>query len=129
MAIALNHTIVAARDKRESAEFLTELFGLPDPVPFGHFLTVKLEHGVDLDYADVPDGEDIRPQHYAFLVSEDDFDAIYDKVRSRGIQHWADPAAKRPGEINHNDGGRGVYFQDPGGHYLEIITRPYGSGG
>lgn len=129
MPIALNHTIVAARDKRESAEFLTELFGLPDPVPFGHFLTVKLEYGVDLDYADVPVGEDIRPQHYAFLVSEDDFDAIYGKIRSRGIQHWADPRAQRPGEINHNDGGRGVYFQDPAGHYLEIITRPYGSGG
>jgi len=74
------------------------------------------------------EGEDIRPQHYAFLVSEDEFDAIYGRIRERGMQHWADPRGSRPGEINHNDGGRGVYFQDPGGHYLEILTRPYGSG-
>jgi extradiol dioxygenase family protein len=129
MPIAFNHTIVAARDKRESAEFLTELFGLASPEPFGHFLTVTLEHGANLDYADVPDGEEIRPQHYAFLVSEDDFDAIYGKIQSRGLQHWADPGARRPGEINTRDGGRGVYFRDPGGHFMEILTRPYGSGG
>lgn len=128
MAIAFNHTIVAARDKRESAEFLTELFGLPSPTPFGHFLAVALEHGATLDFADVPDGEEIRPQHYAFLVSEDDFDAIYGKIQSRGLEHWADPRGQRPGEINTRDGGRGVYFRDPSGHFLEIITRPYGSG-
>ncbi|MGH3967659.1 MAG: VOC family protein [Mycobacterium sp.] len=128
MAIAFNHTIVAARDKRESAEFLGELFGLPSPTPFGHFLVVMLEHGASLDYADVPDGDEIRPQHYAFLVSEHDFDAIYGKIASRGLEHWADPRGQRPGEINHNDGGRGVYFRDPSGHFLEIITRPYGSG-
>jgi catechol 2,3-dioxygenase-like lactoylglutathione lyase family enzyme len=128
MPIAFNHTIVAARDKQESAEFLTELFGLPSPVPFGHFLTVTLEHGASLDYANAPEGEEIRPQHYAFLVSEDDFDAIYGKIQSRGLQHWADPGRHRPGEINTNDGGRGVYFPDPAGHFLEILTRPYGSG-
>lgn len=128
MAISFNHTIVAARDKRQSAEFLTELFGLPGPVPFGHFMVVTLEHGASLDYADVPDGQDIRPQHYAFLVSESDFDAIYAKIRARGLQHWADPRGERPGEINHRDGGRGVYFPDPVGHSMEILTRPYGSG-
>ncbi|AKK28999.1 VOC family protein [Mycobacterium sp. EPa45] len=128
MAIALNHTIVAAHDKQMSARFLTELFGLPDPVPFGHFLVVTLDHGLSLDFADVPADEPIHPQHYAFLVSEDDFDAIYGKISDRGLPHWADPRAARPGEINHNDGGRGVYFRDPAGHYLEIITRPYGSG-
>lgn len=129
MAIAFNHTIVAARDKRESAGFLAELFGLPSPTPFGHFLVVGLEHGATLDFADVPDGERIHPQHYAFLVSEDDFDAIYGKIRSRGLEHWADPRGQRPGEINHHDGGRGVYFREPSGHFLEIITRPYGSAG
>jgi catechol 2,3-dioxygenase-like lactoylglutathione lyase family enzyme len=128
MPIAFNHTIVAARDKRESAEFLTELFGLPSPVPFGRFQTVALEHGATLDYADVPEGEEIRPQHYAFLVSEDDFDVIYRKIQSRGLQHWADPSGQRAGEINTKDGGRGVYFPDPAGHHLEILTRPYGSG-
>lgn len=75
-----------------------------------------------------PCGEEIRPQHYAFLVSESDFDAIYAKISGRGLAHWADPRGERPGEINHNDGGRGVYFRDPDGHYLEILTRPYGSG-
>jgi catechol 2,3-dioxygenase-like lactoylglutathione lyase family enzyme len=129
MPIEFNHTIVAARDKRESASFLSELFGLPDPEPFGPFLAVTLEHGATLDYADAADGEQIRRQHYAFLVSEDDFDAIYNKIRSRGLDHWADPGAQRPGEINHRDGGRGVYFPDPAGHFLEILTRPYGSGG
>jgi catechol 2,3-dioxygenase-like lactoylglutathione lyase family enzyme len=129
MPIEFNHTIVAARDKRESAEFLTELFGLPSPVPFGHFMTVTLEHGASLDYADASDGDEIRPQHYAFLVSEDDFDAIYGKIRLRGLEHWADPGRQRPGEINTRDDGRGVYFPDPSGHLLEILTRPYGSGG
>jgi extradiol dioxygenase family protein len=129
MPIAFNHTIVAARDKRESAEFLSELFGLPSPTPFGHFLTVTLEHGASLDYTDVSEGEEIRPQHYAFLVTEDDFDAIYGKIQSRGLQHWADPGRRRPGEINTRDDGRGVYFPDPAGHFLEILTRPYGSGG
>lgn len=129
MGIAFNHTIVAARDKRESAEFLSELFGLPGPQPFGHFLAVALEHGATLDFTDVPDDQEIRPQHYAFLVAEDDFDAIYGKISSRGLEHWADPGATRPGEINHRNGGRGVYFRDPAGHFLEIITRPYGSGG
>ncbi|WAC92937.1 VOC family protein [Mycobacterium sp. Aquia_213] len=128
MSISFNHTIVAARDKRESAEFLAELFDLPSPQPFGHFMVVALEHGASLDFADVPEGEEIRRQHYAFLVSEPEFDTIYGKIQSRGLQHWADPRQSRPGEINHNDGGRGVYFLDPSGHALEILTRPYGSG-
>jgi extradiol dioxygenase family protein len=127
MTITFNHTIVAARDKRDSARFFTELFGLPDARPVGQFLAVELEHGVSIDYAD--SGEDIRPQHYAFLVSEEDFDAIYGRIKEWGLEHWADPAARRPGEINDRDGGRGVYFRDPAGHFLEILTRPYGSGG
>ena len=95
MSIMLNHTIVAAKDKKESADFLTELFGLPDAQAFGHFLAVNVANDVSLDYAEVPDGEEIRPQHYAFLVSEDEFDSIYGKIRDRGIQHWADPRAKQ----------------------------------
>ena len=129
MTINFNHTIVASRDKQVSAQFLAELFGLPSPKPFGPFMVVGLEHGASLDYADAPEGEEIRRQHYAFLVSEEDFDAIYGKIQSRGLQHWADPGANRPGEINHRDGGRGVYFRDPSGHAMEILTRPYGSGG
>ena len=129
MAISFNHTIVASRDKRESAQFLADLFGLPSPKTFGHFMVVELEHGATLDYADASEGSEIARQHYAFLVSERDFDAIYGRIRSRGLQHWADPRQSRPGEINHNDGGRGVYFLDPSGHAMEILTRPYGSDG
>jgi extradiol dioxygenase family protein len=129
MSIKFNHTIIAAKDKTQSATWLTELFGLPEPQPFGRFLAVAVANDVSLDYAQVGDGDDIRPQHYAFLVSEDDFESIYGKIRERGIEHWADPRRSRPGEINRNDGGRGVYFQDPAGHYMEILTRPYGSGG
>jgi catechol 2,3-dioxygenase-like lactoylglutathione lyase family enzyme len=128
MSICFNHTIVAARDKQESAQFLAELFDLPSPKPFGHFMVVALDHGASLDYADIPEGQEIRRQHYAFLVSEEEFDAIYGKIQSRGLPHWADPAAERPGEINRRDGGRGVYFPDPSGHSMEILTRPYGSG-
>jgi hypothetical protein len=126
MTITFNHTIVAARDKKQSATFLAELFDLPSPEPYGHFLTLTLANGVSLDYTDISD--EIRPQHYAFLVSEDEFDDIYGRIQLWGLDHWADPRATRPGEINHNDGGRGVYFQDPAGHFLEILTRPYGSG-
>ena len=124
MPISFNHTIVASRDKQQSAEFLAELFGLPSPKPFGPFMVVGLEHDASLDYADAPEGEEIRRQHYAFLVSEEDFDAIYGKIASRGLRHWADPGKNRPGEINHNHGGRGVYFPDPSGHAMEILTRP-----
>ena len=128
MAITFNHTIVAAHNRSESATFFAEMFGLPEPKEFGPFLAVPLAHEASLDYAQVDEDEEIRPQHYAFLVSEDEFTEIYGRIRERGLQHWADPMGSRPGEINHNDGGRGVYFQDPAGHYLEIITRPYGSG-
>ena len=128
MAIMFNHTIVASTDRRESADYFTELFGLPTAVEFGPFLAVTLHHGVSLDFAQAPPGQDISPQHYAFLVSEPEFDAIYGRIRERGQRHWADPQGFQVDEINHHDGGRGVYFQDPSGHFLEIITRPYGSG-
>jgi catechol 2,3-dioxygenase-like lactoylglutathione lyase family enzyme len=129
MTISFNHTIVAARNREESANYFTDLFGLAPAKEFGHFLAVTLDHGVSLDFAQAPDAQDIHPQHYAFLVDEPEFDAIYGRILQRGQEHWADPRGSRPGEINHHDGGRGVYFQDPAGHYLEIITRPYGSGG
>jgi catechol 2,3-dioxygenase-like lactoylglutathione lyase family enzyme len=126
VAIALNHTIVWCRDQQASAAFLTGLFGLPAPTRYGPFLVVEMANGVSLDYHDV-DGE-ITSQHYAFLVSEDDFDAIFGRIVAGGLDHWADPMKDAAQTINHNDGGRGVYFDDPDGHLLEIITRPYGSG-
>lgn len=129
MAITFNHTIVFSHDKKQSATFLADLFDLPSPAPFGQFLTVTVANGVTLDYMDLPPSEEMRRQHYAFLVSEDEFDTIYAKIRARGLEHWADPTGARQGEINHNDGGKGVYFRDPSDHQLEILTRPYGSGG
>lgn len=126
MGVELNHTIVSARDRHASAAFLAEVLGLGAPKPFGPFLVVELANGVSLDVADA-EGE-ITPQHYAFLVSEAEFDGIFGRIQARDLPYWADPARRRPGEINHNDGGRGVYFPAPDGHLLEIITRPYGSG-
>ena len=126
MAVKLNHTIVHARDKRASANFFVDVFGLPQPAPFGPFLDVEVANEVTLAFLETDD--EIQVQHYAFLVSEAEFDQIFGRVKARGLDYWADPAHRRKGEINHNDGGRGVYFNDPAGHSLEIITRPYGGG-
>ena len=126
MSVQLNHTIVWCRNQKTSATFLTEILGLSAPVRFGPFLVVEASNGVSLDYHEV-DGE-ISSQHYAFLIDEDDFDAVFARILERGLEHWADPGQTRAGEINRNDGGRGVYFADPDGHLLEVITRPYGSG-
>jgi catechol 2,3-dioxygenase-like lactoylglutathione lyase family enzyme len=127
MAVQLNHTIVAAHDKAASARFLADLLGLQVAQEFGPFTPVEIPNGVTLDYMDTSGS--ITPQHYAFLVSEDDFDAIFTRIRAAGLAYWADPYHRRPGEINHNDGGRGTYFDDPNGHNMEILTRPYGSAG
>src|SRR5262245_18371565 len=125
MPVQLNHTIVAARDAETSARWFAEVFWTETPSPFGHFWQVTTDNGVGLDFASVG-YRDIAGQHYAFLVGEDDFDRIFGQVLERGLEHWADPFQHRPGEINHHDGGRGVYFLSPDGHFLEIITRPYG---
>jgi catechol 2,3-dioxygenase-like lactoylglutathione lyase family enzyme len=127
MAVQLNHTIVAARDKDASATFLAEILGLPEPKPFGPFMGVPVDNDVTLDFVDT-DGE-ITSQHYAFLISEKEFDEIFGRIQERELAYWADPHRNQPGEINTRDGGRGVYFEDPNGHFLEILTRPYGSGG
>jgi len=122
--IKLNHTIVSARDKRASAAFLTEILGLPQaPVPFGPFMCVKVDNDVTLDFCD--DDGAIVSQHYAFLVGESEFDQIFGRIRSRQLDYWGDPAREKPGETYNWNGGRGVYFLDPSGHFLEIHTRPY----
>jgi catechol 2,3-dioxygenase-like lactoylglutathione lyase family enzyme len=124
MAIQFNHTILYAHDSETSAAFLAEMLGLPDPVRWGPFTVVKTDNGTNLDYMDV-DGE-ITRQHYAFLVEESDFDDIFKRISGRKLPYWADPGQT---QINRHDGGRGLYFEDPNGHLLEIITHPYGSGG
>lgn len=126
----LNHTIVHSRDKKLSATFLTGLLDLPDAVPYGPFLVVQTGNGVSLDYAD--DHEEhaaIRPQHYAFLLTDDEFDAAYGRLREQGVTHGPGPSDRTSGTINHGDGGRGVYFEDPSGHIMEFLTVPYGGWG
>jgi catechol 2,3-dioxygenase-like lactoylglutathione lyase family enzyme len=125
MSIQLNHTIVPARNPQASATFLAQILGRPAPVRFGPFHGVELDNGVTLDY--YRSKEPIPIEHYAFLVSEEEFDDILARINERGLSIWADPGHHREG-INHNDGGRGLYWSDPDGHNLEIITRPYGSG-
>jgi hypothetical protein len=119
MAVQLNHTIVNSSDKQRSARLLAELLDLPDPVPYGPFLGVQVSNDVTLDFFDAGT---VHPQHYAFLVGED----VFGRIKQRGLPYWADPHHTRPNEHNTNDGGRGVYWDDPDGHVLEIITVPYG---
>ena len=119
----LNHTIVWCSDKHRSADFLTDILGLPRARTFFHFQVVDLKNGVSLDYYQ-KEGPVAR-QHYAFLVSDEEFDAGFERIQSRGLTYWADPARTMPGQINHHFGGRGVYFFDPDEHLLELITKPY----
>ena len=128
MAVQLNHHIVHATDPAASARYLAEMLGLDPPTRFGPFHVVQTANDVSLDFLPA-DGMEITSNHYAFLVSEDEFDEIFGRIQERRIEFYADPGAQQPGEINHHDGGRGVYWPDPDGHWLEIITRPYGSGG
>ena len=123
MAIRFNHTIIPSHGKAVSAAFFTDIFGLPDATPAGFFLSVEVADGVALDFAEQTD--EIAGHHYAFLVDDDDFDHVMERIHALDLPHWADPRRSRTG-INTNHGGRGVYFLDPSGHYLEAITRPYG---
>ena len=125
MPIQLNHTIVWCHDKKQSSAFLVRILGCSPAIPFYNFMVVPLANNVSLDFMDK--GGPIASQHYAFLIEESDFDATLLRIRDEGLRYWADPLRSRPNEINHNDGGRGVYFEDLDGHVLEVITRPYGS--
>ncbi len=124
----LNHHIVATRDKRATARWYSEMFGLPEAVLLGPFAVLDVGAGITLDFRD-SDRDDFDRLHYAFLVTEEEFDEIFGRIQDRGITYWSDPGHQDPGNINHWDDGRGVYFDDPNGHQLEIITRPYGSAG
>jgi catechol 2,3-dioxygenase-like lactoylglutathione lyase family enzyme len=127
MPVDFNHTIVWSRDSKASAAFLADMLGLAAPKPWGPFQVVTTSNGVNVDFMD-KHGE-IATQHYAFLVSDAEFDQVFGRVQKKALAYWADPGRSRKGEINDHDGGRGVYFDDPNGHLLEVITRPYGSGG
>jgi catechol 2,3-dioxygenase-like lactoylglutathione lyase family enzyme len=124
VSVQLNHTIVSCKDQQRSAAFITGILGLPAATRFAHFLVVEADNGVSLDYSETSD--EITAQHYAFLVGEEEFDASFARIKDQGLPYWADPGRTRRDEVNARDGGRGLYFEDPDGHLMEIITRPYG---
>lgn len=126
MSVELNHTIVWCRDKQRSTSFLREILDLPEPIPFGQMLVVPLSNGVSLDFFD-SDGP-IAKQHYAFLINEAAFERALLRIQAKGLHYWSDPAKKHPGQMYEHNGGRGLYFDDPDGHFLEIMTRPYDLG-
>ncbi|MFI0788111.1 VOC family protein [Streptomyces lydicus] len=122
----LDHTIVHSTDRFASARFLAELLDAPEPKAFGPFAALKLDNGVTLDYAEhVAGGREFVPTHYAFLVTEEEFDAILGRIKARDLPYWADPMHSRPQEFNTHDGGRGMYVNDPDGHNMEFLTRTY----
>jgi extradiol dioxygenase family protein len=121
MTVQLNHTIVASKDKVAGAAFISEILGLGPPASFGHFVVVDLANGVSLDY---DDRQEVQSQHYAFLVTEDEFDEIFARITEQGIEYFADPAHRMAGKIGDGH-GRGFYFSDPDGHNMEVLTRPY----
>lgn len=126
MSIELNHTIVHVPDREAGAREVADLLGLEPPTPYGPFAVVELANGVSLDFLE--DTGEIAVQHYAFLVGEEEFTAIHQRIVDRGLTYWADPFRRLPNRVNDNDGGRGLYWEGPGGHNLEIITVPYGGG-
>ena len=124
MPVTFNHTIIPSRDREASARFYRDIFELPEAPSWGPFTNVQLSDGVLLQFAEPP-LEEIQLHHYAFLVDDELFDRAYQWLVDQGVEHWADPFRKRPNETNTEHGGRGVYFLDPAGHGLEILTRPY----
>jgi catechol 2,3-dioxygenase-like lactoylglutathione lyase family enzyme len=124
MSIRFDHAAIAATNKQHSARFLANLLGLPEPTAWGPFLSVHLDDGVHLDYAEP--GIEFPGQHYALLVSDDVFDATLQRITAAGVPFSAGPGGPA-GEINHHHGGRGVYFDDPDGHHFELLTKPYGA--
>jgi catechol 2,3-dioxygenase-like lactoylglutathione lyase family enzyme len=121
MTIQLDHTIIHATDPEASVRFLADILGLAPPKAVGPFHVVQVDNHVSLDF--MADDPPIRPQHYAFLVGEAEFDEIFARITARGLQYWADPIHRQPGQINTRDGGRGVYWPDPDRHNMEILTK------
>jgi catechol 2,3-dioxygenase-like lactoylglutathione lyase family enzyme len=125
MPVTLNHTIVVARNNSATALFYSEILGFAPHQTMGHFAVVHVDD-MSLDF--VSTDEAIAQQHFAFLVSKLESNAIFGRLKNRVLTYWADPFRKEAGQINRWDEGRGLYFDDPNGHLLENITRPYGGG-
>jgi catechol 2,3-dioxygenase-like lactoylglutathione lyase family enzyme len=126
MAISLDHTIVHATDKHASATFLANILGLEAAPPWGPFVPLLIPNGVTLDFLET---SVVHKQHYAFLVDDAEFEPIFERIQRAGAHYYADPHGTRPGQINYRFGGRGVYFDDPDGHIMEVLTRPNGDTG
>ena len=118
MTVSLNHTIVPARDKVAAAKFFTKIFGLKRGRS-SYFAPVRVNDGLTLDF---DERGEFESHHYAFMVGEAEFDAIFDRVKAEGITYGSGPRSRTDRQINHRNGGRGVYFDDPNGHVLEILT-------
>jgi len=123
MTAHFNHTIIASLDPAAMAEFYIDLLEARPAASWGPFTNIQIGGDVLLQFAAPP--IEFPPQHYAYLVDDHHFDRAHAKIVAQGLEHWADPQRTRPGEINHDHDGRGVYLLDPSGHYLELITRPY----
>lgn len=120
MAVELNHTIVPAHDPKASAQFLADILGLPVDPPLAHFTPVTLANGVSLDF---DHAEEVHQNHYAFQVSDEEFDAAFGRIRDAGITYYADPQCRQEGQTYASKNGRrGTYFRDPDGHLMEILT-------
>jgi catechol 2,3-dioxygenase-like lactoylglutathione lyase family enzyme len=127
MTIELNHTVVPARDKVLSAKFFARIFGLPfDESAVGYFAPVRVNDALTLDFVDskawTESSQQVATHHYAFKVSEEKFDEIFSRIQAEGIPYGSEPYSRQDTKINHRGGGRGVYFDDPDGHVLELLT-------
>jgi len=120
MPITLNHTIVPSRDKESSARFFARIFGLPYDGLAGHFAPVRVNDTLTLDW---DNRSDFDSHHYAFLLNDAEFDAIFGRLKAEGVVYGSGPGSHRDGQINTRHGGRGLYFADPDGHLMEIMTR------
>lgn len=124
MTAYFDHHIVPSTDKHRAAQFYADILGLAAPREEGPFAAVDLGNDVALYVAGWD--QQVTPLHYAFLVSGEEFDAFYARLTARGLPHWADPHRRLPQQVNHDDGGRGTYFRDPDGHFVEVLTTRYG---
>lgn len=116
----LNHTIVRAHDNEASARFFADIMGLAYEGPQGHFAPVRINDELTLDF---DNSDEVTHAHYAFKVSDEEFEGIFERVKAAGITYGSGPGGGWDMQINTRRGGRGFYFPDPNGHSLEVMTR------
>lgn len=122
MEITLNHTIVPSHNNVESARFYERILGFEFIKEWGHFAVVKVNSTLTLDFMV---RENFSSIHYAFKVNDQQFNEILERIKKEGISFGSGPSSLEDGNTNNNDNGQGVYFKDPNGHVLELITKDY----